>query len=59
MAGCGDKKIYQWDSDTGDLVQVRSEALSCCGLLHTSCWPLTLPSVLVPSSTAASGLVHF
>ena len=22
MAGCGDKKIYQWDSDTGDLVQV-------------------------------------
>lgn len=22
MAGCGDKKIYQWDADTGDLVQV-------------------------------------
>jgi pre-mRNA-processing factor 17 len=23
MAGCGDKKIYQWDSNTGDLIQVR------------------------------------
>ena len=22
MAGCGDKKVYQWDADTGDLVQV-------------------------------------
>ncbi len=22
MAGCSDKKIYQWDMDTGDLVQV-------------------------------------
>lgn len=21
MAGCGDKKIYQWDSSTGDLIQ--------------------------------------
>ncbi len=24
MGGCADKKIYQWDSDTGDLVQARS-----------------------------------
>ena len=22
LAGCGDKKVYQWDADTGDLVQV-------------------------------------
>lgn len=22
LAGCGDKKIYQWDMDSGDLVQV-------------------------------------
>ena len=35
MAGCGDKKIYQWDSDTGDLVQVCSTAL--CLLLCSSC----------------------
>ena len=24
LAGCGDKKIYQWDMDSGDLVQVRT-----------------------------------
>lgn len=23
MAGCGDKKIYQFDADTGDVMQVR------------------------------------
>lgn len=22
LAGCADKKIHQWDADTGDLVQV-------------------------------------
>jgi hypothetical protein len=22
LAGCNDKKIYQWDMDSGDLVQV-------------------------------------
>jgi hypothetical protein len=29
MAGCGDKKIYQWDSDTGDLVQVSLSSDPC------------------------------
>ena len=24
LAGCGDKKIYQWDMESGDLVQVRT-----------------------------------
>lgn len=28
MAGCGDKKIYQWDSNTADLIQVRASV--CC-----------------------------
>ncbi len=23
MAGCQDKKIYQWDMETGDLMQAR------------------------------------
>lgn len=26
MAGCQDKKVYQWDMNTGDLVQVRVQA---------------------------------
>jgi len=36
MAGCGDKKVYQWDSDTGDLVQVRP---GCIGrsILSNAC----------------------
>lgn len=25
MAGCQDKKVYQWDMNTGDLVQVGTE----------------------------------
>ena len=59
MAGCGDKKIYQWDSDTGDLVQVSSEAFSCCGLLLISCWPLALPSVLLPGHLiSCSAVLH-
>lgn len=28
MAGCADKKIYQWDMRSGDLVQVRNLAVS-------------------------------
>jgi WD40 repeat protein len=32
MGGCADKKIHQWDSDTGDLVQVRGRSLLSCGL---------------------------
>lgn len=28
MGGCADKKIYQWDSDTGDLVQVTRPSLT-------------------------------
>lgn len=28
MGGCADKKIHQWDSDTGDLVQVTCLLLS-------------------------------
>ena len=32
MAGCGDKKIYQWDSDTGDLVQVGLTPVHCLQL---------------------------
>ena len=32
MAGCGDKKIYQWDSDTGDLVQVGLTPVHCSQL---------------------------
>ena len=27
FAGCADKKVYQWDANSGDLVQVR-----CLGL---------------------------
>ena len=36
MAGCQDKKVYQWDMDTGDLVQARLGALVCCAhaLVH-------------------------
>ena len=46
MGGCADKKIYQWDSDTGDLVQ------AC------SCTPLIAQT---PGSTAHVGihLVHY
>ncbi len=51
MAGCGDKKIYQWDSDTGDLVQVCSEAFACCWLAaHQLPAPRTTFSA--PSSTS-------
>lgn len=27
LAGCSDKKVYQWDMNTGDLVQVRVNTL--------------------------------
>ena len=29
MAGCQDKKVYQWDMDTGDLVQARARVRVC------------------------------
>ena len=29
MAGCQDKKVYQWDINSGDLVQVRPAELIC------------------------------
>ena len=48
MAGCGDKKIYQWDSDTGDLVQVSSEVFSVLWLaarqLPAPCTAFSAPS---------------
>ena len=40
MGGCQDKKIYQWDSNTGDLVQARSCRLSLptlAGRAHDAC----------------------
>ena len=40
MAGCGDKKIYQWDSDTGDLVQVCSEVFFMLWLAAHAAGPL-------------------
>ena len=27
FAGCADKKVYQWDANSGDLVQVRNMGL--------------------------------
>lgn len=38
MAGCQDKKCYQWDMNTGDLVQVRTDCilLTCLDLQERS-----------------------
>jgi hypothetical protein len=34
FGGCGDKKVYQFDVDTGDAIQVRSTASLS---LHVDC----------------------
>lgn len=49
MAGCGDKKVYQWDSDTGDLVQVsKTSSIWLFALRMVFC---TLSKALVRSTS--------
>ena len=60
VAGCADKKIYQWDSETGDLVQVGQITVFACGLdscLASTSWnglmvTYVLNKVLQPSCLA-------
>ena len=37
MTGCQDKKVYQWDLDTGDVLQVRW-VIRCVVLCCVLCW---------------------
>ena len=54
MGGCQDKKVYQWDSNTGDLVQAR--AIADMLLLPADSAPAQLtPEGVCSSST---GCVH-
>lgn len=37
MSGCQDKKIYQWDLDTGDVMQVCNWIVTCRGSCIVCC----------------------
>lgn len=51
LAGCADKKIHQWDADTGDLVQARS-LLLCRSLSPSQPFPGQHPVVVAAGGKA-------
>ena len=56
LAGCADKKVHQWDADTGDLVQVwHARAARDSSFMTNGCAPECLSSAQLAGLAGAMG----